>query len=104
MDESASKRLQRIIDKKTARRAVEAIIEGTALKFRELKAELVIMNPSDPEQGRIRIEYSNGYVTYERVVWEHWGVLQEYESEDKDDERYVTADRIIATLTGDKDD
>jgi hypothetical protein len=100
-DESGYASLQLIINKSQARRTVTAMLDGSGLQVRQLKRELVISNPTEPEKGRIHVEYANGYVSCERTVWEHWGPLQGYADEGADTEIHVDAKKIIDTLGGD---
>jgi hypothetical protein len=100
-DEPGYASLQLIINKSLVWRSVTTMLDGSGLKTRQLKRELVISNPAEPEKGRIHVEYASGYVSWERTVWEHWGPLQGYVDEDDDTGAYVDAKKIIDTLGGD---
>src|SRR5215471_14600358 len=93
---------RRVIDKAQARRLVAAMLDGSEpeLKVRELKKELVISNPRDPDKGRVYVDYETGFVSWVRPVWDHWGPLQGYSGEDDNAGKPVSADQIIDTLTG----
>jgi hypothetical protein len=86
------------MDRAAVRRMVSAMLDGADLRFRPLKNELVITNPSAPENGRIRVEYATGHVSWQREVWGFFGPLQGFETDDKDGETYVSADVILAIL------
>jgi uncharacterized protein RhaS with RHS repeats len=105
-DESADDRPPRTIDKEAARRMVAAMVDGAELTVEALKTDLVITNPGYPERGRVYVEYATGHVSWERTVWDHWGVLRGFEAEKPadDDETYVDNARIIDALTGAKPD
>jgi hypothetical protein len=96
--ELISRELRRRMDKVAVRRMVSAMLDGADLRFRPLKNELVITNPRAPENGRIRIEYATGHVSWQREVWGYFGPLQGFETEDNDDETYVSADVILKIL------
>jgi hypothetical protein len=61
-----------------ARRMVADLIAGAALEVREYAYELVIINPRDPDKGRVHVSYADGRVSWERTVWDYWGNLQGY--------------------------
>jgi hypothetical protein len=79
------------------RRAVAEMLQGTTLRVRELTYELVITNPSDPERGQIHVAYQDGFVSWERVVWDYWGQLETLAD---GTDAQVSALKIINTLTG----
>ena len=78
------------------RDAVISMLEGSRLEIRELDNGLVIVNPADPERGQVHVSYDDCYVSWERVTWDYWGVLEGFES---DDDKKTTVARIIETLT-----
>jgi hypothetical protein len=86
------------MDRAAVQRMVSAMLDGADLKFRPLKNELVITNPNAPENGRIRVEYATGHVSWQREVWGFFGPLQGFETDDKDGETYVSADVILKIL------
>ena len=86
------------MDKAAVQRMVSAMLDGADLRFRPLKNELVITNPSAPENGRVRIEYATGHVSWQREVWGFYGPLQGFETDENDDETYVGADVILRIL------
>ena len=96
-DEPISPQLRRRMDKAAVLRMVAAMLDGANLKFRQLKNELVITNPSAPENGRVRIEYVTGHMSWQREMWDFFGPVQGFETED-DDESYVGADAILSIL------
>ena len=97
-DEAGNVSLQPTIDKGQTRRMVAAMVDGSGLKIRALKHDLVITNPDDPERGRIYVEYANGYVTWERMVYEYWGPLQGYTDEDNPTRAGIGSNRILEAL------
>ena len=97
-DETGSASLHRTIDKSQTRRMVAAMVTGSGLRIRALKHDLVITNPDDPERGRIYVEYANGYVTWERMVYEYWGPLQGYTGADNPTGVGISTSRILEAL------
>jgi hypothetical protein len=79
-----------------ARQAVAKLLKGSGLRVRELTYELVITNPRDPEKGQVHIAYQDGFVSWERVTWDHWGQLETLAD---GTEAQVGATKIIDTLT-----
>ena len=55
------------------------------------------MNPSALENGRVRIEYATGHMSWQREMWDFFGPFQGFETED-DNETYVGADAILSIL------
>jgi hypothetical protein len=80
-----------------ARQAVAELLKGSGLRVRELTYELVITNPRDPERGQVHIAYQDGFVSWERVTWDHWGQLETLAG---DTDTQASAARIINALTG----
>jgi hypothetical protein len=78
------------------KQAVASMLEGSSLEIRELDNGLVIINPTDPERGQVHISYTDGYVSWERVAWDYWGVLQGFEEAG---DAITTVGKIIETLT-----
>jgi hypothetical protein len=78
------------------RDAVADMLAGSGLEIRELDHGLVIVNPSDPDRGQVHVAYADCNVSWERVTWDYWGVLEGFEN---DDDTKTTATRIIDTLT-----
>ena len=97
-DGQPSARLRRVADKNATQKMVAAMLDGANLNIRTLKAELVITNPADPEQGEVRIEYATGHVSRKREVWEFFGPLQGFQSDEPDGETHVSADTILSLL------
>jgi hypothetical protein len=58
------------------RKLVAKLIDGTELHVAELANGLVITNPRDPEKGQVHVAFADGYVYWERVVWEYWGTVE----------------------------
>jgi hypothetical protein len=77
-----------------ARQIAADIITGAALEIREFAYELVIINPRDPDKGRVHINYATGQVSWERTVWDHWGNLQGY-PDDTDGTKAPVGERLI---------
>ena len=80
-----------------ARRAVAAVLKVSGLRVRELTYELVITNPKDPDKGQVHVAYEDGFVSWERVVWDHWGQLESYAGAN---DQKVSVAEIIKILTG----
>jgi hypothetical protein len=78
------------------KRAVARMIECSPLEVRELDNGLVIFNPQDPDRGQVHIAYADGYVSWERVTWDYWGVLEGFEEAG---DATTTVAKIIDTLT-----
>jgi hypothetical protein len=98
-DGSVSATWQRIIDKNATMQILRVMLDGSGLKVRALKSEFVITNPDAPDKGEIRIGYASGYVSWRRVLWEHWGPLQGFLDEEKPTtEHHIGADKILSTL------
>jgi hypothetical protein len=66
---------QTLDNKERIKQAVAKLIEGTRLQVEEFANELVITNPDDPENGRLHVDFEHGYMSWERVVWEHFGTV-----------------------------
>lgn len=81
-----------------ARGRVAALLAGSPLHVQELANELVITNPLDPERGKVHVAHADGYVSLERVTWQHWGHLEGYPDEYHETGQAIGADKIIATL------
>jgi hypothetical protein len=82
------------------RQDLEVLVSGTGLRIRELTNELVITNPRDLEKGQIHVAYSDGYVSWERTVWEYLGNLQGYGNETGEAVLGVSIEKILARLGG----
>jgi hypothetical protein len=80
-----------------AQRAVAELLKDSGLRVRELTYELVVTNPRDPEKGQVHIAYQNGFVSWERVMWDYWGQLETLAD---DTATQISAAKIISTLTG----
>jgi hypothetical protein len=78
-------------------RVVAGLLKDSGLRVRELTYELVITNPRDPEKGQVHIAYEDGFVSWERVVWDYWG---QFETLAKHEETQVAAAKIIEVLRG----
>jgi hypothetical protein len=65
-------------DRARALRAASDLIGHPGLCMREERYELVITNPADPEKGQVCAAYEDGFVSWGRMVWEHWGPLESY--------------------------
>jgi hypothetical protein len=77
-------------------RKVAAMVKGAGLRVRECKYELVITNPMEPERGRIRVEYGDGFASLEKTSRDCLGHLEGFE--DEDDGPGVGADQILRAL------
>jgi hypothetical protein len=82
------------------RRKVAGMLKRSDLRIQELRAELVITNPMEPERGRIRVEYGDGFVCLEKTSWECLGNLEGYEDEEDGTGTGVSAEQILRTLGG----
>jgi hypothetical protein len=78
------------------KQAVARMLFGSCLEIRELDNGLVIVNPKYPERGQVHIAYDDCYVSWERVIWDYWGVLEGF---DRDDDEKTTFAKIIGALT-----
>lgn len=85
-------------------RAVRTLLKGGGLDIRELANELVISVPGHPEHGRIYITYAKGEISLRRCTWQYLGYLDGYGPTDPDAEPSLTAEKIIAALTGQNND
>jgi hypothetical protein len=79
---------------------VRARLRGSGLDTRELTSHLVISFPGHPDHGRIYINYTNGDASLRRCTWEYLGQLDGYGSTGPETEPGLSAEQIIATLTG----
>jgi hypothetical protein len=61
-----------------ARETVAGLLTGAALEVQSHTYELIIINPRDLGKGRIHVDYANGGVSRERIVWDECGVLPGY--------------------------
>lgn len=84
-------------------RTVRNRLKGNGLDIRELAKHLVISLPGHPEHGRIYITYATGEVSLRRCTWNYLGRLDGYGSTDPESEPSLSAERIIALLTGQAD-
>jgi hypothetical protein len=78
--------------------AVTAMLHGTGLHIERRRLELIITNPADPDNGRVVISLTDGYVSWERTETSYWGHLEGIPSQDQDT-RAVPATQIIQALT-----
>ncbi len=79
------------------------MLAGSGLEIRQLKNELVISNPDNPDKGRIYINYITGEVSWKRPVWDYLGYLKGYAQApeaDPDTEPVADAQAIIRALCG----
>ncbi|HEY3958111.1 MAG TPA: hypothetical protein VGM53_32495 [Streptosporangiaceae bacterium] len=81
-------------------RTVRALLKGTGLDIRELTNHLVISHRGHPDHGRIYVPYANGDGSLRRCTWDYLGHFDGYVSSDPEAEPPLTAEKIIATLTG----
>jgi hypothetical protein len=81
-------------------RTVRTLLKGAGLDIRELTNHLVISCPGHPDQGRIYVGYTSGDVSLRRCTWDYLGHLDGYGDTDPEAEPPLTAEKIIATLTG----
>lgn len=65
--------------KARAKSAIGELVTKLGLRVEELENELVITNPRNPDRGQIHIDYTDGYVSWERVCWTYWGTLEGFE-------------------------
>jgi hypothetical protein len=79
------------------RQVVSELLSGSGLHVRELTSELVVTNPGDPERGQVHIAFADGYVCWERVIWEYWGELAELNDQA---EKVISIERIVKALKG----
>src|ERR1700735_2809705 len=86
------------VDRDRTRRAVAKLFAGSDLTVRELKHEIAISNPDDPEKGQILIEYDAAHVTVEQMTFRYLGQLEGFEDEDEDG-GWVTKEKIIEALS-----
>jgi len=80
--------------------AVRRQLKGSKLDIRELTSHLVISDPGHPGHGRIYIAYTSGEASLRRCTWHYLGPLDGYGPTDPDADPPLTAQQIIATLTG----
>jgi hypothetical protein len=80
------------------RQRVSQVLEGCALKLEERTYELVITNPRRTEQGQVHVAYADGYVCWERVTWEYWGLLEGFGCRADEAEPVVGAAKILSAL------
>jgi hypothetical protein len=86
--------------------AVRSMLKGSSLDIRELTTHLVISSPGKPDYGRIYINFANGDASLRRCTWDYLGHLDHLDghgSIDPDAEPPLTAQQIIAILTGQAD-
>lgn len=85
------------------RQVVGELLAGSGLEIRELKKELVIRKPRDPDKGRVYITYATGEMSLQRTVSDYWGYLDGHgrpPSADPDTEPGIEVGQIIGTLGG----
>jgi hypothetical protein len=81
-------------------RTVRTGLKGSGLDTRELTSHLVISDPGHPDHGRVYITYVNADASLRRCTWDYLGVLDGYGGTDPGAEPGLTAEQIIAILTG----
>jgi hypothetical protein len=84
------------VDRDRTRRAVAELFAGSDLTVRELKHEIAISNPDDPEKGQVLIEYDAAHVTVEQMTFRYLGQLEGFEDEGGG---WVTKEKIIEALS-----
>jgi hypothetical protein len=80
-------------------------LAGSGLRIRDRERDLVIINPLDPEKGRIHITYATGEVSLCRTLWDYFGYLQGYAGAPEinpDSELVTDVQAIISALCGDE--
>jgi hypothetical protein len=92
--------VQALRARNTLIRTVRTQLKGSGLDIRELTSHLVISDPGHPDHGRLYITYANGDASLRRYTWKYLGHLDGYGSTDPDAEPTLSAEQIIATLTG----
>jgi len=80
--------------------AVRGQLKGSRLDIRELTSHLVISDPGHPDHGRIYINYATGEASLRRCTWHYLGPLDGHGPAGPDADPPLTAQQIIATLTG----
>jgi hypothetical protein len=73
-------------------------LEACGLEVRRSRREIEVTNPRDLEMGVVSVDLTDGYVSWERVQWTHWGPYRDLGG---DAEAAMVAERIITALTGD---
>jgi hypothetical protein len=76
------------------------MLKGSSLDIRELTSHLAISQPGKPDYGRIYINFANGDASLRRCSWDYLGRLDGHGSTDPEAEPALTAQQIIAILTG----
>ncbi|HEY1916131.1 MAG TPA: hypothetical protein VGH27_11220 [Streptosporangiaceae bacterium] len=79
-----------------AKSAIAELVTKLGLRVQELENELVITNPRDPDRGQIHIDYTDGYVSWERVAWTYWGTLEGFEDVGED---MISVQKILEALS-----
>lgn len=85
---------------------VRDMLTGHRLDIRELKTNLAIGNPYNPDMGRIYINYLTGEMSWKRPVWTYCGYLKGYAAApeaDPDTEPIADAQTIVRALCGTDD-
>lgn len=86
---------------------VGKLVDGSGLQVRELANGLVIMNPLDLDRGHVHVAFADGYVCWERSVWEYWGMIeglkdmystQGYPWEENPGDAFVAWGRVVGVL------
>lgn len=95
--------LQAFRARNTLIRNVRTQLRGSGLDARELTSRLAISYPGHSDHGRIYVSYANGDASLRRCTWEYLGQLHGYGSTDPEAEPGLSAEQIIATLTGQTD-
>jgi hypothetical protein len=80
--ELVSPGLLRRMDKAAATRMATAMLDGANLTIKPQARELVIVNPAEPANGQLRVDYATGVVTFRKTIWVPLGLLDGYEYDD----------------------
>ncbi len=70
-------------------------LESMGFEIRKTAKEVLIINPSDPDTGTAVLNPSDGYLSWERTEWSHWGP---FENLDDDQEAQLVTDTIAGFL------
>lgn len=77
------------------RAVIAGMLGGSGLRVQEGPHGLEISNERLPELGVIHVEFGDGYVSWGRKAWDHWGHLPGFGDVS---EGVVTADQIREAL------
>lgn len=78
------------------KQVVADVLTETGLEVTELEHGLMISNPCDRDRGWVHVSYADAHVSWERVIWDHWGSLVGFAEAD---DNTTAATKIINTLT-----